>query len=104
MICQKQDGILLKSRENGELDNKKQSKQSAIERRKNISPEYKLECIPHSAADFCSNGHLSCSYLFRIAEPGAQGLKAICPGCSFPLWLQQELCLENIHLSFLKPF
>lgn len=73
MICQKQNGILLKSRENGELDNEKQSKQSAIGRRKRISPECKPECIPHIAADFCSNGHLSCTICLGLLSLELRG-------------------------------
>lgn len=79
MICQKQIGILLKTRENGELDNKKQNKQSAIGRRKTVAPEHKPECFSRccSLLQHCLpiSIKLFTQYLPRIAELGPCGSK-----------------------------
>lgn len=108
MICQKQIGILLKSRENGELDNKKQNKQSAIGRRKTIAPEHKpnrvflslLQPFATMSTHFYKTFHV---VLPRIAESGPWGSKR---DLSWPVLsplVAARALVEGIHLSFSKP-
>lgn len=54
MTCQKQSGILLKARENGQSDNETQNKQSAMGKGENStsSLKVKLEDVSYSVISF----------------------------------------------------
>lgn len=105
MTCQKQSGILLKARENGQLDNETQNKQSAMGRGENStsSLEVKLEDVSYSVISFRKQSltistkfflwHLSRVAVWMVPQSGAMPLSWVFLCLDYSKVIVQQACI-----------